>query len=696
MKRYLFPPVLLIAVLFTVRAAWGGTIYVDAANEGGTENGDSWETAWGTIQEGVADLLASNAVTAGGHIMLVETGEYSGAAISLSSSHSGTSGNPNTLQGLTTGGGRVRYTSSGSCFSMNDADYITIDGFDLTGDGGDNDWGIYMNSSCSPVTVRNCSIYWMAAGVLSYASDLSIERCNLFASQRWGVTSGQNTLVKDCVIVDNGAYGCAVNEPGSRITNCLFYANARNVYRGSSWAETQTEINDLDLCGGNIVGNPGLADLANDWNFSVVYDNSPCLNAASHGGDIGRYTNLTTVAVSNLTYYVATDGSDSSADPTNPDTPWQTISKAATAAGAGDTVVIEDGTYPETSTITINKGGSHQKPVVYRADGDVRIIPAVNPVISLTYVGDVVLDGFFVDTPDNHGIYMVGSFANTISNITVDGNDGACIYMHGGNCKNTVSGCTLTNASGTYAALYLHNYGNSGNTFRDCFIHGNNYYGFRAGTRCHFNLIERCAVYNNGMDGLYFYGYSENWDSTVQNCNIYNNRHGIQVADSAGGEVAVAVRHCTIYGNSGDGLRGKDCRPTTYLYNCIVAGNSGYGLLERESDHELRVDRCLFFNNGTNMLDEAMTALDTEEELEGALPAGSVTNVYVDLDPLFVNAAAGDLRLQASSPAIDKGDAAYAADLPTDLYGNNRIKGTGPDLGAHEWQPPHGTMIIIR
>jgi hypothetical protein len=59
--------------------------------------------------------------------------------------------------------------------------------------------------------------------------------------------------------------------------------------------------------------------------------------------------------------------------------------------------------------------------------------------------------------------------------------------------------------------------------------------------------------------------------------------------------------------------------------------------------------------------------------------AGNIT-----LDPKFVNRAASDFHLLASSPAIDTGTADQAPDV--DLDGNPRPCGAGFDMGAYEVQ----------
>ena len=118
------------------------------------------------------------------------------------------------------------------------------------------------------------------------------------------------------------------------------------------------------------------------------------------------------------------------------------------------------------------------------------------------------------------------------------------------------------------------------------------------------------------------------------------------------------------------------------LYNCTLSGNSastGGGV------YNCTLYNCIVYYN---------TAVSGEPNYDPSstlnyccttpLPATGVGNIAND--PLFVDSANGNLRLQSNSPCINGGNNAYVA-TTTDLDGRPRIVGGTVDIGAYEFQP---------
>lgn len=108
----------------------------------------------------------------------------------------------------------------------------------------------------------------------------------------------------------------------------------------------------------------------------------------------------------------------------------------------------------------------------------------------------------------------------------------------------------------------------------------------------------------------------------------------------------------------------------TMLFNCTVADCEA---IER-FESGLAARNCIFWRNTCGN----MVISDAE-------------------DPMFVSAADGDYRLRAASPAIDAGDAAYAAEAgETDLSGNARVQNEVIDRGCYESPRVNGLIVLAK
>jgi hypothetical protein len=119
------------------------------------------------------------------------------------------------------------------------------------------------------------------------------------------------------------------------------------------------------------------------------------------------------------------------------------------------------------------------------------------------------------------------------------------------------------------------------------------------------------------------------------------------------------------------------------LYNNIVvdnfsAGNGDDLFIVEDSFPGRNLDIGLFNNDYSDLF-------ITCEQVIGCLPELNKGN-NINEDPLFVDAAAGDVSLKPDSPCIDAGDPNAPDVLNTDFFGNPRVLPT--DMGAVEFIPP--------
>jgi hypothetical protein len=190
-----------------------------------------------------------------------------------------------------------------------------------------------------------------------------------------------------------------------------------------------------------------------------------------------------------------------------------------------------------------------------------------------------------------------------------------------------------------------------------------------SGKSTSFITVRNNFVYNNTQVGIAFGGYDTERGST-ENCVIVNN---------------------TLYNNATQGDWGAelyiqfDTRNNLVKNNIIFAGEARL-FLESWSDVMTGnlVDYNLYFAPGGDTDGSWIwqgEGYDTFSAYQQA--SQNDANALTGMDPLLVDAAAGDLHLQAGSPAINRGETLTEAGS-LDIDGNPRITAGAIDLGADE------------
>lgn len=358
-------------------------------------------------------------------------------------------------------------------------------------------------------------------------------------------------------------------------------------------------------------------------------------------------------------WYVATNGNDSAAG-TNWLTAKQTIQAAIDIAVSNDTVLVSNGVYatggvtnyPAPSALT-NRVAINKPLTVQSLNGPaVTIIQGMktyaNDSIRCVYVGNnAVLSGFTLssggtrsagdESRDQSGGGAFCEASAVLSNCVLTLNSAS---RYGGGC----SSGTLYNSvlAGNYAVY--RGGGAAGATLNDCILTNNN---ASSGGGADQSVLNRCVLTGNGSGTTAGGGA---YQCVLNNCLLKGN----WAANYGGGSYYCTLNNCILNSNRAGYYGGNSSRDT--LNNCITFDPDPYNSPVYSTGNY----SCLNFPPDWGV--------------------GNITN-----NPQFVNANAGNYRLAAGSPCIDRGNNAYVQGT-ADMDGNPRILNGIVDMGAYEFQ----------
>ena len=279
---------------------------------------------------------------------------------------------------------------------------------------------------------------------------------------------------------------------------------------------------------------------------------------------------------------------------------------------------------------------------------------------------------FYHNLTDSKGgaLYAEHSSIN-ISNCELDSNFGfndEDAYMHG-------AGFQFSNCDVMMEDMYFHDnycancYGGGAN-FDSCNVYVNNAV-----------FEDNYAVNAAGM-GIQ---RSNDYDVKIYNCLFDNN-----ISYHYGGAMAMAassplIQNVTMTNNytiaAGGGALQFYSEARPVFENCIIWGNDWYG------EHNAISDGSQIFVWGSDCAPEFYNSIlqGGYKEVHGNSGIAVYdTATMLDSDPMFVDIQNRDFRLQAGSPAINRGSFDTAGIPSKDLSGNPRIVGDRIDIGCYE------------
>ncbi|MFC2076257.1 right-handed parallel beta-helix repeat-containing protein [candidate division KSB1 bacterium] len=347
------------------------------------------------------------------------------------------------------------------------------------------------------------------------------------------------------------------------------------------------------------------------------------------------------VPVNGEVYYVSPAGHDSNNGTIN--WPWKTIHRATEMVGPADKVLIRDGIYNITSTITFKRSGTKANPITFEAyPGEWPVIDGgKNCKVMLLTASWNVLRNFEVTNSNSWGIELSNASDNVLDGIVTHHNILSGLYLY---MSSRIQMLRITSYSNYNPA---DGGGNSDGI------------GINSGTG---NIFRNCVVYNNSDDGI------DTWQSThnrLENCISYQN--GYDKGDGGGFKLGGAA---VDGGNT--------------VINCITYGNSVVGFNYNAADIPDILYNNTAWDNPTNYtFHRAAHVLRNNISYDGSVSIGDVVddehnswNLGIN-DPEFISMDENSpdfMRLAPGSPCIDAG---------VDVGIN--FNGSAPDLGAIEY-----------
>jgi parallel beta-helix repeat protein len=400
-------------------------------------------------------------------------------------------------------------------------------------------------------------------------------------------------------------------------------------------------------------------------------------------------------------YFVSTTGSDSNSGSSG--SPWQTLQRAANAVAAGDKVTVLPGNYAGFNLTTSGGSGS---PIEFFAQPGVNITSentfTNRDGINLEGASWVVIDGFNVANMNRAGVRSVGFDDDmaehiTIRNITATNNGKWGIFT--GHVDDLLIENNHTSGSVDEHGIYVSNSG-------DRPIIRNNESWNNHGNGIHMNgdesqggdgiisgaLVSGNIIYNNGTGG----GSGINMDG-VQNSRIENNllfdNHSSGISlykiDGAEGSSGNVVINNTVHQASNGRWAlniQDDSIGNTVLNNILITDHSFRGAIDisEQARTGLVSDYNVMISRFTTLVDDEEVNLNLAQwQALTAQDAHSLAVTPAAYTSLFVNLAADNYQLSATSSARDSGTAQFAPLY--DLLNNLRPAGAGFDRGAYEY-----------
>jgi len=335
--------------------------------------------------------------------------------------------------------------------------------------------------------------------------------------------------------------------------------------------------------------------------------------------------------------------------------PFDNIQEAINVSVNGNEIEVAPGTYNEAINFSGKAirlySGTGPDATIINGTGNYHVVQCVN-----SEDADTILEGFTITGGNANGPAWPNNCGGGMYNerscpVIIDCNfTGNNAYDGGGICNDWYADAQITK----------------------CIFHGNTA-SHNGGGMCNINTssptVTNCSFIDNTSNSHGGGMYNRVSSPKLTNCIFGHNTangHGGGMINSVSS--SSTVTNCTFSGNT--------------------AGLNGDGMFNNDNSNPI-VTNCIFWGDTPEEINNlASTPIVTYSDIQGGWSGTGNINV----DPLFVDAIGGNLRLSSGSPCIDKGsNAGVPSGIANDLDGRPRIVDGEcndidvVDIGAYEF-----------
>lgn len=409
-------------------------------------------------------------------------------------------------------------------------------------------------------------------------------------------------------------------------------------------------------------------------------------------------------AWSQTDYYVSAAGSDSNNGLTK-DTPFKTISKAASEVSAGGTVFIMDGTYSSSNgpLLDLRKSGTESQYITFKS------YPGHAP--KLTALGNVwnaiSINGNYVVV---EGLELQGNNANITYEAAYQSYQD---YINGGRDWASIANFNtngITVGGPNAQSLFPHHV-----IIRNCKVHDFPGGGVVA-QQADYVTFEGNTVFNNawymmyggsGISILTPFNHDGNtsYRNIVRNNTVYNNKtlvpwEEVQALSDGNGIIIdvnidpvyngrTLVENNVSYNNGGSGIHAYKAAHVDIINNTAYNNGNvvGYAEIYGDGGYDVKIYNNIMYARYRGACNSNSSAAVYDYNIYFNGPASRKGPNDIEGDPKFVKLGldgSADFRLRSNSPAINSGTDTPGMFSSEDRDGIDRPFGAKPDRGAYE------------